>query len=191
MAIDLGYGKHVWQIPFRNLNDMFLIGQITVTLAICSQAWSKTSFAISLLMIHDGIHGKTRVFIWFAIVSMNMLFGVSAMLFWVGCTPLEKAWHPFMRGTCWSPNVVITYGIFASGMSSWPVGLEELSVVLTLCFSLLWCDGSGSGYYSLEDYHELADADKREDWRGVGDEYGCFVGSLSPFSSRHELTPRY
>lgn len=117
MAIDLGYGKHVWQIPFRNLNDMFLIGQITVTLAICSQAWSKTSFAISLLMIHDGIHGKTRVFIWFAIVSMNMLFGVSAMLFWVGCTPLEKAWHPFMRGTCWSPNVVITYGIFASAYS--------------------------------------------------------------------------
>ncbi|KAK0672391.1 hypothetical protein QBC41DRAFT_381220 [Cercophora samala] len=117
MAIDLGYGKHVWQIPFRNLNDMFLVGQITVTLAICSQAWSKTSFAISLLMIHDGIHGKTRVFIWFAIVSMNMLFGVAAMLFWVGCTPLEKAWHPFMRGTCWSPNVIITYGIFASAYS--------------------------------------------------------------------------
>ncbi|KAK3984650.1 hypothetical protein QBC44DRAFT_387682 [Cladorrhinum sp. PSN332] len=117
LAIDLGYGKHVWQIPFKNLNDMFLIGQITVTLAICSQAWSKTSFAISLLMISDGIHGKTRIFIWFAIVSMNLLFGVSAMLFWVGCTPLEKAWHPFMRGTCWSVNVVVTYGIFTSAYS--------------------------------------------------------------------------
>ncbi|KAK4185580.1 hypothetical protein QBC35DRAFT_389179 [Podospora australis] len=117
LAIDLGYGKHVWQIPFRNLNDMFLIGQITVTLAICSQAWSKTSFAISLLMISDGIHGKTRVFIWFAIVSMNLLFGVGAMLFWIGCTPLEKAWHPFMRGTCWSPNVIITYNVFTSAYS--------------------------------------------------------------------------
>ncbi|KAK4224691.1 hypothetical protein QBC38DRAFT_12489 [Podospora fimiseda] len=117
LAIDLGYGKHFWQIPRENLNDMFLIGQITVTLAICSQAWSKTSFAISLLMISDGIHGKTRIFIWFAIVSMNLLFGVSAMLFWVGCTPLEKAWHPLMRGTCWPVNIIITYGIFTSAYS--------------------------------------------------------------------------
>ena len=116
MAIDLGYGSHVWQIPFQNLNDMFLIGQITVTLTICSAAWSKTSFAITLLMISDGIHGKTRMFIWFAAVSMNLLLGISALLFWVGCAPLEKAWNPFMKGTCWSPNVIITYTIFTSGM---------------------------------------------------------------------------
>ncbi|GAB1315278.1 hypothetical protein MFIFM68171_05488 [Madurella fahalii] len=117
IAIDLGYGKHVWQIPFQNVNNMYLIGQITVTLTICSQAWSKTSFAITLLMISDGIHGKTRVFIWFAIVSMNLLFGIGAMLFWIGCTPLEKAWHPYTKGTCWSPNVVITYGILTSAYS--------------------------------------------------------------------------
>ncbi|KAK0629435.1 hypothetical protein B0T17DRAFT_185932 [Bombardia bombarda] len=117
IAIDLGYGKHVWQIPFIKLNDMFLIGQITVTLAICSQAWSKTSFAITLLMISDGIHGRTRIFIWFSVVSMNLLFGMSAMFFWVNCTPLEKAWRPLIRGTCWSPNVIITYGIFISAYS--------------------------------------------------------------------------
>ena len=116
MAVDLGYGKHVWQIPFANLNDMFLIGQVTVTLAICSQAWSKTSFAITLLLISDGIHGRTRVFIWFAVVSINLLFGMAAMFFWIGCTPLEKAWHPFMPGSCWSPNVIVTYGIFTSGI---------------------------------------------------------------------------
>jgi len=116
MAIGLGYGKHVWQIPPQNLNDMYLIGQISITLIICAAAWSKTSFGITLLMISDGIHGKTRIFIWFALVSMNLLLGVTAMLFWVGCTPLEKAWHPFIRGTCWSPNVIITYNIFTSGM---------------------------------------------------------------------------
>ncbi|KAK3681310.1 hypothetical protein B0T22DRAFT_540209 [Podospora appendiculata] len=117
MAIDLGYGKHVWQIPFTKLNDMFLIGQISVTLAVCSQAWSKTSFAITLLKVSDGIHGKTRIFIWFAAVSMNLLFGMAAMFFWVDCTPLEKAWRPFVKGTCWSPNVIITYGIFTSAYS--------------------------------------------------------------------------
>ncbi|KAK4151128.1 hypothetical protein C8A00DRAFT_17434 [Chaetomidium leptoderma] len=117
VAIDLGYGKHVWQIQSQNLNDMYLIGQITITLTICAAAWSKTSFGITLLMISDGIHGKTRVFIWFALVSMNLLLGISAMLFWVGCTPLEKAWHPFIRGACWSPNVIITYNIFTSAYS--------------------------------------------------------------------------
>ncbi|KAK3365474.1 hypothetical protein B0T24DRAFT_390981 [Lasiosphaeria ovina] len=117
VAVDLGYGKHVWQIPREHINEMSLVGQISVTLAICSQSWSKSSFAITLLMISDGIHGKTRIFIWFAIVSMNLLFGVSAMLFWVGCTPVEKAWHPFTKGTCWGPNVIITYGIFTSAYS--------------------------------------------------------------------------
>lgn len=94
---------------------MYLIGQITITLTICSAAWSKTSFAITLLMISDGIRGKTRMFIWFAAVSMNLLLGIAAMLFWIGCTPLEKAWHPFMPGTCWDPNVIITYNILTSG----------------------------------------------------------------------------
>ncbi|KAK0619647.1 hypothetical protein B0T14DRAFT_496339 [Immersiella caudata] len=117
LAINLGYGKHSWNIPRGNLNDLFLIGQISVTFAICAQSWSKTSFAISMLLISDGIHGRTRIFVWFAIVSMNLLFGMAAMFFWVGCTPVEKAWHPFMRGSCWSPNVVITYGIFVSAYS--------------------------------------------------------------------------
>ncbi|KAK3934750.1 hypothetical protein QBC46DRAFT_462456 [Diplogelasinospora grovesii] len=117
MSVNLGYGKHVWQIPFASINEMFLIGQITVTLVICSQAWSKTSFAITLLMISDGIHGKTRIFIWFAVVSMNLLFGIAAMMFWVNCTPIEKSWHPSMNGTCWSPNVLVTYGIFTSAYS--------------------------------------------------------------------------
>ncbi|KAM7192993.1 hypothetical protein V8F33_008041 [Rhypophila sp. PSN 637] len=117
LSIDRGYGKHAWQIPRTNLNEMFLIGQISVTLAICSQAWSKTSFAITLLKIGDGINGRTRIFLWFAVVSMNLLLGMAAMFFWVDCTPLEKAWKPFIRGTCWSPNVIITYAIFTSAYS--------------------------------------------------------------------------
>jgi hypothetical protein len=70
-----------------------------------------------MLLISDGIHGKTRIFVWFAIVSMNLLFGFVGMFFWIGCTPVEKAWHPFMRGSCWSPNIIITYGIFVSAYS--------------------------------------------------------------------------
>lgn len=134
----------MWQIPFRNLNDMYLIGQITITLTICAAAWSKTSFGITLLMISDGIHDKTRVFIWFALVSMNLLLGIAAMLFWVGCTPLEKAWHPYIRGTCWSPNVIITYNIFTSGT------LRHVSTRFTM-WPRRKTDGQGSAYSGLMD----------------------------------------
>lgn len=63
---------------------MYLVGQISITLTTCAAAGNKTSFGITLLMISDGIYGKAQVFIWFALVSMNLLLGTTAMLFWVG-----------------------------------------------------------------------------------------------------------
>jgi hypothetical protein len=105
-------------------------------------------------MISDGIHGKTRVFIWFALVSMNLLLGTTAMLFWVRCTPLEKAWHPFIRGSCWSPNVLITYNVFTSGEL---VGLrfawcKGTLITLALQCSILWGYGPSTCYYFMGDY---------------------------------------
>jgi len=122
VAISMGFGKHSFQLHLSRdeLNNLSLIGQISVTLAICGQAWSKTSFAITLLMISDGIGGKTRIFIWFAAVSMNLLFGIGALMFWIDCTPLEKSWHPLVSGDCWSVNVLVTYGVFTSGKPSKP-----------------------------------------------------------------------
>ena len=62
MAIDLGYGKHVWQIPFQNLNDMYLIGQISITLTICAAAWSKTvSVKLEFLFLFLGCLESQRV----------------------------------------------------------------------------------------------------------------------------------
>ncbi|KAK1830902.1 hypothetical protein QBC39DRAFT_100990 [Podospora conica] len=116
-TIDLGFGKHSNMIDPRNINDLYLIGKISVTLTVCSQAWSKTSFAITLLMISDGFHGRTRIFLWFAVVSMNVLFGTAAMLFWVGCSPVEKAWKLFIPGRCWSQYVPVLFMIFTSAYS--------------------------------------------------------------------------
>ncbi len=114
----MGFGKHIYQISFssfHNLNTIFQVGQLSMTLQICGQCWSKTSFGLTLLMISDGIQGRTRAFIWFAIISMNIMFGISALLFWIDCTPIEKSWTPLMPGKCWDPNVLITYNIFSSG----------------------------------------------------------------------------
>ena len=94
------------------VNNLALMGLFGTTLAITSQSLSKTSFAITLMRITKD---KTRLFLWVAVISMNVLFGLGAMFFWVTCTPLHKAWQPFTRGACWDPWFNIVFGIVVSG----------------------------------------------------------------------------
>ncbi|PKS04861.1 hypothetical protein jhhlp_008225 [Lomentospora prolificans] len=90
---------------------LVLLGMCSTTLAITSQSWSKTSFALTLLSVSDG---WMSYFLWFAILSINILLGLGALFFWVSCTPLDKAWHPLVEGTCWDPSIIIMFGIISS-----------------------------------------------------------------------------
>jgi hypothetical protein len=58
------------------------------------------------------------VFIWFAIISMNVLFAIAAIVYWIPCTPVEKVWHPFTPGTCVDQQYGLTVGIVASSESA-------------------------------------------------------------------------
>jgi hypothetical protein len=112
VAVGYGHGKHFYMILPENINPLAISGLISVTFAIVSQAWSKTSFALTLLRISEG---WMRWFIWFAIISINILMGLGALFFWVSCSPLERAWKPLTPGTCWSPDFTVIYGIIVSG----------------------------------------------------------------------------
>lgn len=114
MAIQYGFGKHGYEIPLDNFGALIIVGLMSVTFDIVGQVWSKTSFAITMLRISKG---KVRYFIWFAIISMNVLLGLAAMSFWVQCSPIQKSWNPLLPGTCWNPQITIVYGIVASGKS--------------------------------------------------------------------------
>jgi hypothetical protein len=129
IAIGLGFGKHGYEIPFDNFGNLILVGLLSVTFDIIGQAWSKTSFAITILRISEG---KIRIFIWFAIISMNVLLGLGAMSFWVQCSPIQKSWNPLLPGTCWNPQVGIVYGIVAGGEFSISCTLLELTRFLTV-----------------------------------------------------------
>jgi len=94
------------------VNRLVLVGMCATTLAIVSQSWSKTSFAITLLRITDG---KIKLFLWIAIIAMNVLFGLGSLFFWIPCMPLKKAWQPLTRGTCWDPWFNVVFGIVVSG----------------------------------------------------------------------------
>jgi hypothetical protein len=118
ISIGLGFGKHNYDIEFQNINLLALLGNCAVTFAVIGQAWSKTSFALTLLRISES---KWMTYsIWCAIISINVFLGIGALFFWVSCTPLEKAWTPLSPGTCWDPQVQVVYGIFASGALSTP-----------------------------------------------------------------------
>jgi rhodopsin domain-containing protein len=118
VAVSMGWGKHQYDLDIANANTMSVIGLASVTFAIAGQSWSKTSWALTLLRVSES---KWQTwFIWFAIVSMNVFFGIGALLFWVQCTPLEASWHPLVHGVCWDPWINVKYGIFASSKSDSP-----------------------------------------------------------------------
>lgn len=79
--------------------------------AILAAAWSKTSFALSLLRITNG---RTKWFVWFIIVTVNIVLGVSATVLWITCWPVAKLWYSDIEGRCWPTTVVEKYQTFAS-----------------------------------------------------------------------------
>lgn len=57
---------------------------------------------------------------------MNIVLGLSAMSYWVQCSPIQKSWNPLVGGTCWDPRFAIVYGIVAAGYS----GVMDLALAI-------------------------------------------------------------
>ncbi|KAK2031933.1 hypothetical protein LX32DRAFT_712022 [Colletotrichum zoysiae] len=105
------FGRPGFPINVENISVLTIIGLASITCSFVGQVWSKTAFAISLLRMCDG---WKKAFVWFAIISMNVLFAFSASSFWIGCVPLKKRWDPFSEGTCYDLKWVVSFGIFVS-----------------------------------------------------------------------------
>jgi hypothetical protein len=111
-TVGYGFGKHVFVISPPNLRMLLLLGTASGTPAIMGAAWSKTSFAITMLRVTEG---KVKVLIWFIIVTVNLALGGSALIAWIQCTPINKGWDSDVQGTCWDPQVNVNFGIFSGG----------------------------------------------------------------------------
>lgn len=92
---------------------------ITVT------GWTKTSFGITLLRLTSG---RTKAFVWFCIISINVTTIVSAIIPWAQCTPLSKTWDPNMvGGECWAPRVGTKIWI---GLGAWNAMMDFVLAAL-------------------------------------------------------------
>lgn len=92
-----------------------LIVVIATVFSVMGAAWSKTSFAITLLRITKG---TIHYVIWYIIISMNIVLTFNAILQFLWCQPAAAAWSAGQGGTCWSKDVIIYYSIAAAAYSA-------------------------------------------------------------------------
>jgi len=109
--VGLGFGGHIWDFPFEHINQLLIYINVAGSFSPTAAIWSKTSFAVTLLRFTEG---RTKVFIWFLIISGNLLIGLTSLFLWVQCTPVQKSWDVSVPGTCWAPDVLMKYNIFSS-----------------------------------------------------------------------------
>ncbi|KAL2132355.1 hypothetical protein VTI74DRAFT_3926 [Chaetomium olivicolor] len=98
--------------------------------SILATCWSKTSFAISLLRISNG---GVRVFVWFIIISTNLVLGANGAIQWAQCWPIQKRWHYDMEGSCWPSEIVQNFNTFVAAFS----GFMDILLAL-LPWKIIW-----------------------------------------------------
>jgi hypothetical protein len=113
IMITIGYGKHGDHTKLEDVPTMATFGMLGGIVVVVAVVWSKTSFGITLLRISDG---WVKKFVWFIIISMNILMGITPILHVANCRPVAKTFNPFLPGTCGDLKPAIIYDIFASGM---------------------------------------------------------------------------
>jgi hypothetical protein len=140
--------------------------------SILATCWSKISFAISLLRISTG---RMRWFIWFIIVSVNLVFASNGTIQWAQCWPIQKRWHWDMEGSCFDSIIIQNYNTFVAGEQCLSAGLGHGPTADKKRGSFLWSNGHSTGTPSVEDY--LGRCHQQEGEAGClgGDERGCHV----------------
>jgi len=117
LSVHYGLGRRTTELIQTGPENLTKISQLSIPgglLVVLATVWSKTSFAITVMRICDG---WKRAFLWFAIISMNLLMITTGILLVAVCPPLEMlvmaAGGPQKK--CLPPKVNIVFGTTASG----------------------------------------------------------------------------
>lgn len=106
-----GIGLHYEDMDPVKMPVVTIISYAAGFATILGAAWSKTSFAITLLRLSEG---WARWVVWCIIISVNLVLGVSATILWIQCWPVEKLWIYELKATCWPIEIVERYQTFTS-----------------------------------------------------------------------------
>lgn len=111
VCVSLGYGRHNWDIPNENFDNVLLYSYAAGFTSILAAMWSKISFAITLLRITKG---RPRALLWFIIASVTLVLSASATIHWIQCWPLDALWLSRNRSECLPRKVIVDYNVFVA-----------------------------------------------------------------------------
>ncbi len=108
-----GIGQHISTIPFDDRIIALKLLYIGRFFGIVALAVSKTSFGITLLTL--AMVPWQRYLLWFILITLNVVLGLTALSLIVQCSPINKAWDLAAPGTCWPSYLQVDIGIGGSG----------------------------------------------------------------------------
>ncbi|PKS05641.1 hypothetical protein jhhlp_008160 [Lomentospora prolificans] len=126
ISTTMGFGRHTYDIDTEGpgFPKLLLIMNMTGFWSIWGAAWSKTSFAVTLLRLTQT--SALKWFIWFLIITVNVGLYIAAIFMWVQCDPPEKVWNPNVEGTCWDGNIIVAYNSWTAVWS----GLADIALAV-------------------------------------------------------------
>lgn len=92
-------------------------GATGLSVNIFATTLSKVAFGVTLLRLTTDWYRKV---VWFAIATL-MIFAIpAAVLPWVQCKPLAKAFLDILPGTCIDKRPTVKFGRFQAGKRAFP-----------------------------------------------------------------------
>ncbi|KAK8850889.1 hypothetical protein PGQ11_013368 [Apiospora arundinis] len=127
-GVSLGFGQHITEISTNASTNLQFLIYIASVFSLLGAAWSKTSFALTLVRITEG---SLRTAIWVVIASINMALVANAILPFLRCSPVERNWDILVfEGECWDVDISLSYSMFAAAFS----GAMDILLVLVPWF---------------------------------------------------------
>lgn len=112
---DFGLGHHSYDLNITEPTRFFLTLDSRATVTITAISLTKVAFAVSLLRLTTE---KTKAFVWFLIITLNISMAVSAMVPWIQCKPINARWDFNVKGECWPLNVGTKIWVATGAQSS-------------------------------------------------------------------------
>jgi hypothetical protein len=166
----------VFEIPpanFYTANKLLFIGEFFSLTSI----WvAKTSFCVTLLRL--ATHKWHKAFLWFIIITVDIITGMCALIIFTGCTPIDKVFDRNVPGTCWDQIPLFNFTLFV-GCKSIHLLLPCSTASNQVFYSMVCLHRLQSRLISLDSCLEIADEASREAWCLHCHEYGSLVSTSS------------
>lgn len=116
-CVQVGLGSHGGSSNI-DMSPLQLGVVIATVFSTLGAAWSKTSFALTLLRISR--EGSRLIYwgIWCVIITMNLVLAFNAIIGFIWCDPPQAAWDAKIDGKCWDRAVVVHYSVFGAAYSA-------------------------------------------------------------------------